>query len=143
MVRSMPIDLKPADNLLWAEACSAAVYIRNRLPHSQLKQRTYLGDNTSHRKRLPLKCCIINNLRSRTCNPSAASAISTYLKKKGQLGASSNQGQNVLHSLVILKALIYIRSSLQTSRCLLFMRKTAHSCNPPSNKPMKMANVHS
>ena len=47
MVRSMLLDLKPADNHLWAEACTAAIYIRNRLPHSQLKQRTSSGDNTS------------------------------------------------------------------------------------------------
>ena len=39
MVRSMLIDLNPTDNRLWAEACTAAVYLRNRLPHSQLKQR--------------------------------------------------------------------------------------------------------
>ena len=39
MVRSMLINLNPADNRLWAEACRVAVYVRNRLPHSQLKQR--------------------------------------------------------------------------------------------------------
>jgi len=47
MVRSMLLDLKPADNHLWAEACIAAVHIRNRLPYSQLKQRASSGDNTS------------------------------------------------------------------------------------------------
>jgi len=31
----MPVAL----NHTWAEACTAAVYLRNRLPHSQLKQR--------------------------------------------------------------------------------------------------------
>jgi len=30
MVRSMLLDLKPADNRLWAEACSAAVYVLGR-----------------------------------------------------------------------------------------------------------------
>jgi len=52
MVRSMLIDLKPADNFLWAEACSVAVYIRNRLPHSQLKQRR---DNTPAQEKTPFE----------------------------------------------------------------------------------------
>jgi len=57
MVRSMLMDLKPADNCLWAEASSAAVYIRNRLPHSQLKQRISLhGDNTPvHQEKTPFE----------------------------------------------------------------------------------------
>jgi len=55
MVRSMLIHLKPADNRLWAEARSAAVYIRNRLRHSQLKQRASLGEYTPAQEKSPFE----------------------------------------------------------------------------------------